>query len=136
MVICLGINGTASTFDAFSRVTGKSTGEMLQAFAQDDDALNFYNAQLEQSYLPSYLRPCYNSDTLKADSAGQCFISIAIGQQHLVGWIRTTLLFKLGLSVMYSAEPGGSLKVLTEACDLQVDGSFERWRVQRHRKGE
>ena len=58
----------SGSFDAFSRATGKSSG--VQPFTHDDDAMSFYNAKLGQSHLPWYLRPSYDSDTLKVDSAG------------------------------------------------------------------
>lgn len=54
----------SGSFDAFSRAM-KS-----YPFVHDDDSLNFCNAKLGQSHLPWYLRPSYNSDTLKVDSAG------------------------------------------------------------------
>lgn len=61
----------SGSLDTFSRATGKMSGESLQPFAHDNDALNFYNAKLGQSHLPWYLRPSYNSDTLKVDPEGR-----------------------------------------------------------------
>lgn len=58
----------SGSFDAFSRAM---SGEARQPFVDDNDALNFYNAKLGQSHLPWYLRPSYNSDTLKVDPEGQ-----------------------------------------------------------------
>jgi son of sevenless len=55
----------SGSFDAFSRaMSGKP-------FAHNNDALNFYNAKLRQSHLPWYLRPSYDSGTLKVDPEGQ-----------------------------------------------------------------
>ena len=58
----------SGSFDAFSRTTGKLSGEQPR---YDNDAMNFYNAKLAQSHLPWYLRPSYNSDTLKVDPEGR-----------------------------------------------------------------
>jgi hypothetical protein len=55
------------SFDAFSRAMGKSSA--VRPLVHDDDAVNFCNAKLGQSHLPWYLRPSYDSDTLKVDSA-------------------------------------------------------------------
>jgi son of sevenless-like protein len=56
------------SFDAFSRAMAKSSA--VQPLVHDDDTVNFCNAKLGQSHLPWYLRPSYDSDTLKVDSAG------------------------------------------------------------------
>jgi son of sevenless-like protein len=60
----------SGSFDPFSRATENMNGQTHVPLANDDDSLNFYNSKLAQSYLPWYLRPSYNSDTLKVDSAG------------------------------------------------------------------
>jgi son of sevenless len=62
----------SDSFSAFSRATGKTSEEKLELCAHDDDdAMNFSNAKLAQSHLPMYLRPSYNSDTLKVDPEGR-----------------------------------------------------------------
>jgi len=58
----------SGSFDAFSRAMANSSA--IQSLVHDNDALNFCNAKLGQSHLPWYLRPSYDSDTLKVDSAG------------------------------------------------------------------
>jgi son of sevenless len=61
----------SGSLNAFSRTMGKTSGENCRPFGHDENALNFYNAKLGQSHLPWYLRPSYNSDTLKVDSGGR-----------------------------------------------------------------
>lgn len=46
------------------------SGDSLRPFSDEEDALNFEKAELGQTHLPWYLRPSYNSATLKVDSKG------------------------------------------------------------------